>query len=138
MKHTQLVKNALAPQTYQSERYTSLAQKALGYELDHLQHRVSLFRDNHFPDQSPLSAARKIRDESEELVREEELLANGNGEGSDFEAADVLITLLGWCEATGTAVVDVVLDAHLKMDVNDKRKWQLNADGTASHVKEAT
>lgn len=135
MKST--VPSFLLPQTYLDKTYTSLAQEALGRELDHLQFRVSSFRDNNFPKQTPLSAARKIRDESEELVRQEELLANSVGEGSDYEAADVLITLLGWCEAVGVKIVDVVLDAHLKMDVNEARKWTVNPDGTAQHVQES-
>lgn len=51
------------------------------------------------------------------------------------EAADVLITVLGWIGLNGYGVADLLGVAEEKMRVNLARTWIEQADGTWQHVE---
>lgn len=94
--------------------------------LDVLVEMVQQFRDQHFPEQAAKSAAAKVVNEALELE---------NNPGDRVEAADVLITLISWCEASGIVFNDELIEVAIaKMVVNRARKWQIQPDGTAQHV----
>jgi hypothetical protein len=85
-------------------------------------------------EQTPLAAANKIVHEAEELVTAESWFA-ANPADPGNEAADVLITLLGWAHRAGWTVDELVAAARRKMDVNLRRKWALQPDGTFQHIE---
>ncbi len=51
------------------------------------------------------------------------------------EAADVTIAMLAFCACVGASLEDLIIK---KMERNRRRTWVQNADGVASHVKEAS
>ena len=93
--------------------------------LDVLVESVQQFRDKHIPDQSVTAAAAKLAHEAAELAQKP---------GDLVEGADVLITLIGWCETNDLLFSELVEIAIHKMAINAVRKWTINADGTAQHV----
>jgi NTP pyrophosphatase (non-canonical NTP hydrolase) len=93
--------------------------------LDVLTESIQLFRDMHVPDQGLEAAATKVAHEAGELAQ---------AWNDHTEAADVLITLIGWCEAGSLGFDQLVEAAIRKMVVNHSRKWKVMPDGTAQHV----
>jgi hypothetical protein len=97
----------------------------MAYHLHPLYDRVARFGWALGP-QSPQAAAVKVLDEATELA----------AQPSVIEAADVLITLLGFCYRSGITANDLIMSASIKMDQNEVRRWALKADGTWQHVEE--
>jgi phosphoribosyl-ATP pyrophosphohydrolase len=83
--------------------------------------------------QSPHSAALKIEYEANELAVCARPSPDRSPEDCLEEAADVLITLLGYLYRSGVSWKKLVKAAHAKMNKNEARSWKRNEDGTYQH-----
>ena len=101
-------------------------QRVLGADLDEVRWLVNNFRRLVIPNQTTQAAALKVQQEAKELA---------DSPDDIVEAADVLITLLGWCAARDLPIEMVIDAAEAKMRTNLDRKWNINADGTAQHAE---
>ena len=96
--------------------------------IEWLAHEHGVFMREVFPGQSVEACAIKCATEAAELAENPHDLV---------EAADVLITLLSWCEASGNPVANLINAARRKVEINKARTWVEQADGTFQHVKDA-
>ena len=85
--------------------------------------------------QSPRSAALKVRYEAEELVASFDETYQTPDRCLN-EAADVLITLIGYLYRSGVSWKRLVRVANAKMAVNESRVWVTQPDGTYQHRKD--
>jgi NTP pyrophosphatase (non-canonical NTP hydrolase) len=76
-----------------------------------------------YPDRKPEAVFAKLMDEIEELK---------DRPTDGWEAADVMILLLDFCELSG---IDIVKAVHWKMERNRKRKWEMK-DNKLCHIGE--
>src|SRR5664279_1763293 len=85
--------------------------------------------------QTPRSAALKVRYEAEELVIACFDETYQTPDRCLNEAADVLITLIGYLYRSGVSWRQLVRVANAKMAVNESRVWTAQPDGTYQHRK---
>lgn len=98
---------------------------ATGVLLCELVDLVREFRERFgLTEQSVEGAARKVAQEAAELLHHP---TDGR------EADDVLITLIGWWMASGGTVEQQLISAAAKMDINLRRAWDRQEDGTWQH-----
>lgn len=101
--------------TYETEVGDSLLDLAADVD-EFTRHRVPQTRD---------TPARKCAAEAAEFAAKPSL----------EEAADVLITLLGWVTSNDHPLERLLDTAHRKMVVNLARTWVQQADGTWQHIE---
>ena len=100
--------------TYEAEIGDSLLN--LAADVDH-------FTRNMVP-QDRDAPARKCATEAAEFAADPSL----------DEAADVLITVIGWCQLADISMEMLIDAATIKMTTNLARTWQQQPDGTWQHV----
>ena len=100
-------------------------EREVGYSLMELAADVDEFTRHRVP-QDRDAPARKCAAEAAEFAQNPSL----------DEAADVLITLLGWVTSNDHPIRDWLDVAHQKMQVNLRRTWVQQADGTWQHVED--
>jgi len=76
--------------------------------------------------QRPLAAALKVEREAMELA---------DDPGDITEAADVLITICSWLNATGHSADEMFAAVEAKMRTNKARDWERRTDGAFQHVE---
>ena len=85
---------------------------------------VAVFRERYEGEHGAF--ALKMAEEASELANDPDDLE---------EAADVLITMLGWLDAKGLTWSDLLSMAMIKMAINEERVWERREDGTWQHVE---
>jgi hypothetical protein len=90
---------------------------------------VATWADETFGTTTPEAALQRALLEIKELQAYISWLGNAQDKGIAEEAADVCITLYRYIYLVDPEAI------NKKMAVNRKRKWKLNGDGTAQHVK---
>lgn len=108
-------------------RMVSEAMNARVHSIDDLQKVVGLWGDRVLPYRTIEGIAFKLIEEALELLR----ASRGVGATED-ELADILILAL---DIANVAKIDVVRAVLTKMAINNERKWEVRADGTAQHVE---
>ena len=99
-----------------------------GFLFDSLVARVIEFQTRTFPNQSVDAKLAHLLREINEVRQSPKDLS---------EWADCLILLLGAVSAQGICTDDLFAAAHLKMDINNARKWNPpDAEGVCSHIEE--
>ena len=83
-----------------------------------------------FTDATPLSCAKHLREEAQELIDDLES-ENINLE----EVADCFLTLIGVCNMLGLNYETITSIIDDKMKTNFKRKWKKTDQGYMKHVK---
>lgn len=95
-----------------------------------LQHRIAEFQRKTFPGQ-PITA--KLKHLEKEVG---EWLADPRDRK---EIADCFILLLGAAHVAGVSSLELIAEAHKKMDVNETRKWGApDEHGVCHHLEETT
>ena len=89
-----------------------------------------------FPIGSPigalLHAARELEEVKAELARPEFLM---NKHKTATEFADLIFCVMDSARRAGITVADIVTAGRQKLEINKKRQWRYNGDGSYSHVK---
>lgn len=93
------------------------------------QYSISKWAEDTFGPVSALDAARRMLKEAQELV--ECLEADPNHPKAPEECADVYVTLVRVSQVLKSKLHTEV---NRKMDINRKRTWVLNGDGTGQHA----
>ena len=95
------------------------------------QESVNEWASKTFGNPTPKAAVARMLKEVEEL--KELYLSEVSAEEAMRECADILIVL--WV-VSDTLGGDLQYYVNEKMQINRKRKWKMNGDGTGQHVKE--
>lgn len=84
---------------------------------------ITAWRETVLKDAHPNRMLDKLLEEIEEL---KDKPCDGH------ELADIMIILLDYCHTVG---VDIVKAVHYKMEINEKREWEIDKDGKLQHKK---
>lgn len=103
-----------------------IAEDETGRALMRLATRVALWDREVFGGGDLAATAKKLVEESQELVEQPDSLD---------EAADILIVLLAWCGIVGTPVAHLIAAAIRKQAINEARRWEIGPDGIRRHVE---
>lgn len=95
------------------------------------QESVNEWASKTFGNPTPKAAVARMLKEVEELKELD--LSEVSAEEAMRECADILIVL--WV-VSDTLGGDLQYYVNEKMQINRKRKWKMNGDGTGQHVKE--
>lgn len=80
-----------------------------------------------FPDAGPVEHMKKLKQESDEVIKEPKELE---------EYADCLFALISATVKAGFGFEELIDATHKKACINEKRKWKLMPNGTHQHIKE--
>lgn len=92
--------------------------------------RLSWSRET-FPTATPYSSLQKAKKEIGEIEKDLE-----NNEVNTVEYVDAIMCILDSAGRSGITMVDIIKTYSEKLEINLKRTWKDNGDGTYSHIKE--
>jgi hypothetical protein len=87
---------------------------------------VARFSEETFPDAIHIDHLKKLQKEAAEAI-EDPLHAH--------EYVDCLIALFAACHAAGISYNALMYLADIKLQINKRRQWAKQADGTYQHIK---
>jgi phosphoribosyl-ATP pyrophosphohydrolase len=103
------------------------------YDFVRLANRHIGFAHQTFIDETPFTALKKLKEELKELDAD---LNGGDRDDMIKEYADCFFCLISSFGRADIQTVEILKAMQEKLEINIKRKWNRNPNGTYSHVKE--
>lgn len=99
---------------------------------EHQYKEVCEWQNRTFKQATPLSCAKHLWEEVQELIDDLE-----NGKTGYSEIADCILLIIGVCNKKGLSYADIVALIDDKMTINRNRKWgDVNEQGYVKHIDE--